>query len=373
MKIYYFLLIIAALLGIGGFFIFTDISTEKNQSELTIGNAPKSEQSIKEEKSNSKLDEKVLMGYVQDFRDPSSIDYSQLTHAIFSFAHPQKDGSLELNGEEAKANLRNMVKEAHQEDTKAMLAVGGAEHLEGGGTYDYFKAAIYNPKSRAKLIDELIEISNEENLDGIDIDFEHPRTQKDAQYLAEFTEKLGEKLRASDKELSIAVFSKIDSETGKEVPSVIYEPAMFHHVNHVNVMAYDGHWSGEYKAENLSPYPFTEKIVSYWSDLFNTHNISRGKLVLGVPFYGQPEDAKGSQISYSNIISQDPANALRDKADIDGKVYHYNGEKTMRKKTELAHHNGFGGMMIWELGHDSKGEHSLTSAIYDVQKMKRFK
>ncbi|WP_299093084.1 hypothetical protein [uncultured Metabacillus sp.] len=43
----------------------------------------------------------VLIGYVQDFRDPSAIDYSKLSHIIFSFAHPEKDGSVLMNGESA--------------------------------------------------------------------------------------------------------------------------------------------------------------------------------------------------------------------------------------------------------------------------------
>ena len=38
--------------------------------------------------------DKVLIGYVQDFRDPSTIDYTNLTHIIFSFAHPTSTDSF---------------------------------------------------------------------------------------------------------------------------------------------------------------------------------------------------------------------------------------------------------------------------------------
>lgn len=380
MKKHYLLLTIAVLLiFIGGTFlvsIFTSNNTEKGQTQtqsiLKIGEAPKSEQPIKKENPELEpVDSKVLIGYVQDFRDPASIDYSKLTHIIFSFAHPEKDGSLIMNGKMALSNLRKMVQKAHQEDTKVMLAVGGGDHLKGGESYDYFKAAIENSTSRTKLIDELIEITNEENLDGIDIDFEHPRSKEDAQYLADFTKTLGEKLHLNDKELSIAVYSKINSVTGTEVQSVIYDPSMFHHVDHVNIMAYDGQWDGEYNAANLSPYPFTENIVSYWSNLFDKHGISKEKLVLGVPFYAQPEDLTNKQVSYDAIIDHDPANAERDRVNLNGTTYHYNGETTMIKKTKLALANGFGGMMLWELGHDAEGTRSLTSAIFDVQRTGR--
>lgn len=373
MKKNYRLLTIAALLiFIGGFFlvlIFKSTNTEKGQeqSQHKIGEVPKLEQPIKKKKTQLEpVDSKVLIGYFQDFRDPASIEYSKLTHIIFSFAHPEKDGSLILNGEMALSNLRKTVKKAHQEDTKVMLAVGGMNHLKGGESYDYFKAALANPTSRTKLINELIEITNEENLDGIDIDFEHPRSKEDAQYLADFTKTLGEKLHLHNKQLSIAVHSMIHSVTGTEVQSVVYDPSMFHHVDHVNIMAYDGQWDGEYNAANLSPYPFTEDIVNYWSNLFDKHGISKEKLVLGVPFYGQPEDVKNNQVSYDTIINHDPANAERDRVNLNGTTYHYNGETTMIKKTKLALANGFGGMMLWELGHDAKGKRSLTNAILDV-------
>jgi hypothetical protein len=44
-------------------------------------------------------------------------------------------------------------------------------------------------------------------------------------------------------------------------------------------------------------------------------------------------------------------------------TYHYNGYDTIKKKANLALDNGFGGMMLWEAGHDAGGPHSLTAAI----------
>jgi chitinase len=137
-------------------------------------------------------------------------------------------------------------------------------------------------------------------------------------------------------------------------------------VDHVNIMAYDGQWDGEYNAANLSPYSFTENIVNYWKNLFDKHDISKEKLVLGVPFYAQPEDLSIKQVSYAAIINSDPANAERDIVNMNGTIYHYNGVNTIQKKTKLAIDNGFGGMMLWELGHDADGKHSLTGAIFDV-------
>ena len=309
--------------------------------------------------------DKVLIGYVQDFRDPSTIDYTNLTHIIFSFAHPTSDGQLLMNGESALSNLRTTVQIAHNQGSKAILAIGGWFHIHGGESYDYFRAAISNPVSRTKLINELVSMVDRENLDGIDIDFEHPRTNEDAQNLALFTKELSDLLRPKGKELSIAVNAKIHSVVGTEIHSVIYEPSMFQDVDHVNIMAYDGQWDGDYNAANLSPYTYNENIVNYWSTLFDTHQISKEKLVLGVPFYAQPEDPKGKQISYDTIINHNPENAMKDIVSINGMTYHYNGEATVQRKTKLALEHGFGGMMMWEIGHDSEDD-SLITAISET-------
>ncbi|MGM0878666.1 MAG: glycosyl hydrolase family 18 protein [Bacillota bacterium] len=372
MKRYLLFAIAAILIFTGGFFsgiLFSSNNKEQNHiKRQKTEQAPKSAKQP-EQKQIPKIKQaepKVLIGYVQDFRDPATIDYSKLTHVIFSFAHPAKDGSLLMNGETAIANLRAMVQKAHQHDTKVMLAVGGWYHIDGGESYEYFKTAIANSTSRKKLINELIGITEREKLDGIDIDFEHPRSKEDAQNLAAFTKSLSEKLHEKNMELSIAVYSKIHSVTGTEITSVVFEPTMFKDVDYVNIMAYDGQWDGEYNAANLSPYSFTENIVNYWTNLFDKHDISKAKLVLGVPFYAQPEDLSIKQVSYAAIINSDPANAERDIVNMNGTTYHYNGVNTIQKKTKLAIDHGFGGMMLWELGHDADGKRSLTGAIFEV-------
>ncbi|RBW69673.1 glycoside hydrolase family 18 protein [Bacillus taeanensis] len=356
------------LIFIGGFFSRVYFSNIHEERSKTAKFAPKLERAPlpKQKPKIEQAQQNVLIGYVQDFRDPDSVDYSKLTHVIFSFAHPTKDGRLLFHGETAMTNLRGMIEKAHQQNKKAILAVGGWYHIQGGESYEYFKAAISNPTSRTTLINELVDITEREGLDGIDIDFEHPRSKEDAENLAAFTKTLSEKLHAKDKELSAAVYAKVHSVTGTEITAVVYEPNMFQHLDYVNIMAYDGQWDGEYNAANLSPYSFSENVVNYWSNLFETHGLSKEKLVLGVPFYAQPEDVSIKQVSYAAIVNSSPENAERDTVNMNGTTYHYNGMTTIQKKTKLALEHGFGGMMLWEAGHDSLGPHSLTGAILEV-------
>jgi len=354
---------------VGGF--FTGKFSTTNQAPLSASEPPiiNEEQDITETKvkpEDTEIEDntKTLMAYVQDFRNPEEIAYDELTHVIFSFAHPTADGNIMLNGDTALTNLRTIVTKAKETDTKVILAVGGWSHLHGGESYDYFKAAISDPISRNTLVSSLMSIVEQEGLDGIDIDFEHPRSLLDAKNLTDFTKELSDQLHPQGKELSIAVHSKINAYTLTETDYVIYEPSTFEYVDHVNIMAYDGQWDEGYHAENMSSYLFTEKIANYWSNLFEQNKLEKEKLILGVPFYAQPEDASINPVSYATIIHNNPANAMNDTVSLNGTIYHYNGSETMKKKTNLALEEGFGGMMLWEAGHDAAGPHSLISIIY---------
>lgn len=360
-------ILILSIVGVfaGGFLTGSYYTAHKENEELTL-NYKKAALSVKKS-SGKKLPEaeisKVIMGYVQDFRNPASTNYKNLTHVIFSFAHPTKNGKVLLNGDMAWENLRSTVKLAHKHGKSAILAIGGWYHIMGGESYPYFKEAISNPQSRNNLVASLMTIVDKENLDGIDIDFEHPRSQTDAANLAVFAKELSAELHERKKELSIAVYSKINAISGAEVNSVTFKPEMFRYADHVNIMAYDGQWDGGYHAENLAPYQFTENVVNYWGELFGSLGISKSKLVLGIPLYGQPEDIKAKQISYAAIVSKNPDYAKKDFINWNGTVYHYNGQNTVIKKTELALSRGFGGMMLWEAGLDSNDEKNMAGAI----------
>ncbi len=67
-------------------------------------------------------------------------------------------------GESAINNLRTTVTNAHNQDKKVLLAIGGCFHINGGKSYDYFKEAISDPTSRKQLVQELVNITDREKI-----------------------------------------------------------------------------------------------------------------------------------------------------------------------------------------------------------------
>ena len=94
--------LVLILTFIGGFYTGVWVSPNDKSQEITENgeNSNKKQTSNDQTEKNKTIekiesqnkekedDNKVLIGYVQDFRDPQTIDYSELTHIIFSFAHP---------------------------------------------------------------------------------------------------------------------------------------------------------------------------------------------------------------------------------------------------------------------------------------------
>jgi GH18 family chitinase len=132
-------------------------------------------------------------------------------------------------------------------------------------------------------------------------------------------------------------------------------------------MSYDqtGPWRPENPGDH-SPYAMAVEDLNYWH---NERSIPKKKLVLGLPFYGYgfgPIDSPVISMDYQQIISLFPGSQLSDTLNLPGNVVMYfNNITTIKKKTKLAMENA-GGVMIWHLLGDAKGENSLLNSIKEV-------
>ena len=109
-------------------------------------------------------------------------------------------------------------------------------------------------------------------------------------------------------------------------------------------------------------YEYSVECLNYFSE---RKQIPTDKLVLGVPFYGRGYTSDraldwNSYMSFSDAVSKGDEYYSADVCE----GIAYNGAVTMAKKAELA--KGYGGIMIWELTQDAKGEQSLLKVINDT-------
>ncbi|MEV6238280.1 glycosyl hydrolase family 18 protein [Lentzea sp. NPDC051838] len=262
----------------------------------------------------------------------SAIQYSKLTHINYSFVLPNSNGTLQGTPDPGK--LQQLVSLGHQNGVKVSIAVGGWNN----GNDDNFEILAASANGRTTFVNALINLVNQYNLDGVDIDWEYPDPGAEGDNYTALMRQLGDALHSRGKILTAAVVSEGGTANG-------VQPAVFGIVDWLNIMAYDG-------GSPHANYDWSINSVNFWKG----RGLPASKAVLGVPFYSRP-----TYIAYKDLVAQDPANANRDC--YNGNCF--NGIPTIKRKTTWAVANA-GGIMNWELSQDTTGSTSLLNAIWEA-------
>ena len=278
----------------------------------------------------------------------SKLRFDTITHVNYAFAIPTSTGSLRPleNPDLAK----KIIKKAHQNGAKVLLAIGGWSYNDTP-LESTFKSATSTKAKRTKFVNSIISMMNQYGFDGIDMDWEHPRVDDSSkkQYEAVMVS-LSQKLHAKNKLLTSAVLSGATPDGQIYYDAAAHTDKVLNAVDWINVMAYDGGDDTRH-----SSYQFAVYCAKYWK---NTRKLSAKKIVLGVPFYGRP-----SWSSYEQLLQVDKNAYKKNTVTINGIQAYYNGMPLIKKKTKYAINN-LGGIMIWEITQDTTvKKYSLLTAI----------
>jgi chitinase len=293
---------------------------------------------------------KYVVAYVPNWVDlktfSETIDYEKLTHINIAFENPKNDqGDLSFNTKD-----QFLIDKARASKVKVLISIGGAAASGNKNLQKRYFDLIADSK-RAAFVAKLTEYVATHQFDGLDVDTEGPSINKD---YGPFITELSKALHAKDK-LITAALSK--GYGGKNVPD-----AALQHFDFVSIMAYDGagYWSPN-KPGQHSSMEFAKESVAYWLG----RGLPKDKAVLGVPFYGYGfgEAFKKRDYPYATILADYPG---AEKVDQIGSTIWYNGIPTIKTKTKYVVDEGLGGVMIWSLDNDVKGEKSLLGAIDQV-------
>lgn len=266
----------------------------------------------------------------------NSIQYGKLTHINYAFVLPNSNGTL--RAVENPSKLSSLVSLAHNNNVRVSIAIGGWNN----GDDSAFEALAANSSTRTTFVNSVVNLVNQYNLDGVDMDWEYPDPGASAGNFTALMQQLSSAMHSRGKLLTAAVVSGGTTAGG-------VQPAVFGYVDWLNIMAYDG-------GSPHANYDWSIASVNGWK----SRGLPAGKAILGVPFYSRP-----GYFTYSQLVAMDPANANRDCATVNGAQQCYNGIPTIKRKTQWAMANA-GGMMNWELSQDTGGATSLVSAIYET-------
>ncbi len=137
-------------------------------------------------------------------------------------------------------------------------------------------AILSSDQVRAAVVDELIDLTLEYGLDGINIDFENFHADY-RDYFTLFISELGERCRREGLILSVDV-TMISS---SEYWSLGYDrAALAAEADYIVVMAYDENWSASPVAGSVASLPWVEQGLQRI-----LQEVPPGQVILGVPFY----------------------------------------------------------------------------------------
>jgi chitinase len=283
-----------------------------------------------------------VVGYLssESFDRINDFELDKLTYLNLAFGNPDISGNLVCSG---NADIIPIVKKGHEANLKVFISLAG-----GGKPDTIIWKSLLQPKNRSSFIKKILNYVEVNNLDGVDVDIEGNLLPTIGESYNPFVIELREALHSRGKGITSAL-GAID------VHPAISQEALAAY-DFINVMVYDS--TGVWRPDEIGPhstYAYAEEAIKFWTEV---KKIPAARITLGVPFYGFDFTPPARYISYKEILDENPSYGYIDSV---GMKY-YNGIPTIVRKTELAKKK-LGGIMIWEIAYDVKGEMSLLRAL----------
>lgn len=246
-------------------------------------------------------------------------------------------------------------------------ANGAKVFLSVSGDAATFANMSGNSVNRTTFVRDLMQKVRQYNLDGIDIDWEFPKsTDGSGASFSLMMKQLSDSLHVNGKYFLTAAIT-----VGKYAGSIRdgIGSDLFQFVDWFNVMAYDDYSTNPANLyQQHSPFSLATIGMDYW---INVRGMPRDKCVLGIPAYGRPSGITQTNtvLSYKTILSMG-GSPLSDSAIVSAGGFtnytiYYNGQPTVKKKATFASSAG-GGIMFWEIGEDAADDRSLIKAACDT-------
>ena len=325
------------------------------------------------------IGEKLVIGYyphwLKDDLPPEEIDLENLTHIIHAFAWPNSDGTLSTYNGMIDGNLNYQV---HLSGKQILISLGG------WGNSTAFSDVTGNSSLRSTFIANIISFIQQNDYDGVDIDWEYPSTLADRENLTLFVSELRSALDMIDSGYLLTMAISSGNWYGQWFD---YEK-LVSICDWLGVMTYDFHGTWSSHAGHNSPISSpsncsdgsVETALSYLRD---QRYIPSNQLVLGIPFYGKVFNAPLLYESFTGVVTDLEYNEIPSLINAGWsrlwddyskvpyllnndatKLITYDDSISVALKAERAIQENLSGVMIWAIGQDlNNGRQPLLEAV----------
>lgn len=289
-------------------------------------------------------------------RSEENIEGVNVLSPSFFYLEKGSDGKVSEN---VKQEGKDYIEWAHNNGFKVWPIVSNNSYLTTteGILNDYTK--------RRKLEDEIIRVTEEYNIDGINLDFEN-MNQEDKDMYSRFVIELAPRLKDLGKTLTVDVTAPDGSETW----SLCFDRDVLANVSdYIVFMAYDQYGTGGNKEGTTAGYNWVENNVNKF---IGQEAVAKEKIILGIPLYTRLWKEGGGKITSKVVNIKDVESTL--PSDIQKKwdeelkqnyVEYTDGsatykmwiedEKSITEKIGLAKKYDLAGIAFWEKDREYDG------------------
>lgn len=289
-------------------------------------------------------------------RSEENIEGVNVLSPSFFYLEKGSDGKVSEN---VKQEGKDYIEWAHNNGFKVWPIVSNNSYLTTteGILNDYTK--------RRKLEDEIIRVTEEYNIDGINLDFENIN-QEDKDMYSRFVIELAPRLKDLGKTLTVDVTAPDGSETW----SLCFDRDVLANVSdYIVFMAYDQYGTGGNKEGTTAGYNWVENNVNKF---IGQEAVAKEKIILGIPLYTRLWKEDGGKITSKVVNIKDVESIL--PSDIQKKwdeelkqnyVEYTDGsatykmwiedEKSITEKIGLAKKYDLAGIAFWEKDREYEG------------------
>lgn len=300
-----------------------------------------------------------VVGYFPSYRTVATVPdvkFRMCNVVNYAFAVVSASGNLTLTN---TAHLIEVKNKAKANAAKIFISVSGVAAD--------FKTMAAAPAGRTFFITQVMNIVRTYGLDGVDIDWEFPRTDDGTSvtYTA-LMKQLSDSCHLGSKYYLTAAITA-GKYAGAIRDAISNELWQGNYVDWFNIMSYDD-FSTTQPYKHHCDYSLATTSLNYW---IGTRGMPGTKAVLGIAGYGRPSGITQTNtvLTYSDILSRG-GNPFSDSAIVTNGGFsnytiYYNGITTVKRKAILSKQMA-NGIMLWEKGQDSHDNSSLLKAVCDT-------
>ena len=274
------------------------VKSKKLDSEFLVREAMEEEKQI-EGKINLTWDYFSTVGSAPN-RNGTTIEGVNVVSPAFFYL--DENGDLQENiGKSGK----NYINWAHENGYKVWPMVSNAE-----AGIEVTSTIMNSYEERKKLIEKIVSLCVENNLDGINVDFENMKEEdKDlySRFIIELTPRI--------KEIGMVISVDVTAPDGAPTWSLCFDRHVIGDVaDYIVFMAYDQYGKSSDKAGTTAGYNWVKLSLDKF---LQTEEIESEKIILGIPFYTRlwTTNSDGEVISNSTVTMKNIDNVLLSDAE----------------------------------------------------------